>query len=139
MFEILTDYGTEDAAQNCQACGYHPIVQIFDANQKVCFKLNKDDLKKQQASENNTAIGDDNEVDTAEFWSTLEKSIIFRAVANSPFSTRNPYYVPQSYTSFAPWIVPHSRKGDCSVNTEYEKVRIAQRRDKRSPQKQHAP
>ena len=112
LFEILTDYGTEDAAQNCQACGYHPIVQIFDANQKVCFKLNKDDLKKQQASENNTAVGDDNKVDTAEFWSTLEKSTIFRAVASSPFSTHNRYYVPQLYTSFAPWIAPHSRKGD---------------------------
>ena len=123
FFETMTDYETDESAQNCRACGYHPVVQIFDANQKVCFKLNDEQL---QADSNgcNDDTNKENSVNTSEFWAMVEKSIIYRAVVNLPFCKDNPFQVQQSYTKFAPWIAPQSRSGQLSFNTEREKVKF---------------
>ncbi|XP_066523457.1 uncharacterized protein [Hoplias malabaricus] len=39
-----------------------------------------------------------------------------------PSRAKNPWAVHPSYEYWAPWIGRHTRKGDCVLNTEYEKV-----------------
>ena len=68
LFKALTNEDSQDSAQNCRACGYHSTVQIFDTNQKICFKLDEEDLKSQRTGDSSNGSGDDdNEVNTEEF------------------------------------------------------------------------
>ena len=121
LFEALTIYSDDMLSQNCLLCGIHPACQIFDGNHKICFNLCEDQLHNGSQPENvHGHQSDENAVDIEEFWSKLEKSIIFKAITN--FSDDNPYQVRQSFTGIAPWIAPRSRKGRSAVNTEAMKL-----------------
>ncbi|XP_070399217.1 uncharacterized protein [Nothobranchius furzeri] len=112
-FEALTD---TDYVYSCINCGFHPPVVVMDLHRKGVFKLAAvSDLK---------APEDFNgEHDIEGFWNSVHLEMISRGFF--PSGVKNPFSVPPSYTSWAPWIGNETRTSDIVLNTEFQKVGIS--------------
>ncbi|XP_070400206.1 HMG domain-containing protein 3-like isoform X1 [Nothobranchius furzeri] len=63
------------------------------------------------------------EHDIEGFWNSVHLEMISRGFF--PSGTKNPFSVPPSYTSWAPWIGNETRTSDIVLNTEFQKVGIS--------------
>ncbi|XDV48466.1 hypothetical protein PO909_017872 [Leuciscus waleckii] len=99
-FEAMTSH---NYLFSCYKCGYYPPVVVMDLHRKGVFNMpGKQQNKQIMMIERKVMI----------FFNTMPKSAGGR---------KNPFVVAPSYTNWAPWIGPKTRKADTVCNTEHEK------------------
>ncbi|XP_023135242.1 uncharacterized protein LOC111574730 isoform X2 [Amphiprion ocellaris] len=108
-FEALTGHEYE---YSCVTCGDHPPVVIMGLH-KGDFQLSVSDLP--QPPEDFSG-----EVDVELFWETLSMERIGQGFVSSHQS--NPFAVSPTFHFWAPWIGRNTRRTNCVLNTEFQKV-----------------
>ncbi|XP_048015441.1 uncharacterized protein LOC125247933 [Megalobrama amblycephala] len=114
-FEALTNH---EYQYSCVTCGDHPPVVIMDLHKKASFHLSVSDLAQPPEDFN----GD---VDSEQFWKALTEERIARGFVSSKKAKSLQFSVPPSFHFWAPWIGRKTRRSNCVLNTEFEKIRPA--------------
>ncbi|XP_028417462.1 uncharacterized protein LOC114541858 [Dendronephthya gigantea] len=108
-FEALTEHIYDFT---CVLCGNHPPHLNWDLCKKGCFSIALSDLDIPPECD------DSDRVSIREFWKSVEVMHLARGVNANKSSS---FQVKANYQFWAPWIGPHTRKGDSAYNTEYRK------------------
>ncbi|CAM4735890.1 unnamed protein product [Leuciscus chuanchicus] len=108
-FEAMTSH---NYLFSCYKCGYYPPVVVMDLHRKGVFNMPVSEMEAPPAHFDGT-------VDTKQFWDSVMSEIICSGLLAC--GRKNPFVVAPSYTNWAPWIGPKTRKADTVCNTEHEK------------------
>ncbi|XP_049337255.1 uncharacterized protein LOC103031382 [Astyanax mexicanus] len=110
QFEALTQH---EYTYACVKCGYYPAVVIMDLHKKGVFNMPVSEIPVPVQTYNG-------QVNMTEFWNSVALEMVAHGFVSS--TQQNPFAVHPTFSYWAPWIGPHTRKTDDVLNTEWEKV-----------------